>query len=199
VSAPDESSQTGSMLVVHATKKLLERLRPEALAGPETSSTTMLGSWYATVLFWRPQVALFVNEATLLPVLMPLAPAVTLLERFRAALATLLVAHGAAEEVISAELAEMEHHVLAKTTDRSVVGMLNEFAFLADAWRDQDGGTDLLGLSLRLARLPAARSTAVTSARTESSMPGCARRPAARVVEVQRAACVTGTFGARPR
>jgi hypothetical protein len=32
----------------------------------------MLGSWYATVLLWKPQVALLVNEKTLLPVLMPL-------------------------------------------------------------------------------------------------------------------------------
>jgi hypothetical protein len=34
----------------------------------------MLGQWYATAVFWKPQVALFVNESTLLPVLMPLAP-----------------------------------------------------------------------------------------------------------------------------
>jgi hypothetical protein len=39
----------------------------------------MLGSWYATVLLWKPQVALLVNEKTLLPVLMPLAPAKDLL------------------------------------------------------------------------------------------------------------------------
>lgn len=32
----------------------------------------------ATALFWKPQVALLVNEPTLLPVLMPLAPAATL-------------------------------------------------------------------------------------------------------------------------
>lgn len=142
------------MLVVHATKKLLERLRPTVLAGPATSSTTILGSWYATVLFWRPQVALFVNEATLLPVLIPLAPAVTLLERFSATLDTVLTAHGAAEEVISAELAVMEDRVLAKTTNRSVVGIMNEFAFLAAAWRDPNGDSDLLGLSLRLAGTP---------------------------------------------
>ncbi|MFZ2056684.1 MAG: hypothetical protein WAV54_04685 [Acidimicrobiales bacterium] len=29
-------------------------------------STGMLGEWYANVWFWRPQVAVFVNEGTLL-------------------------------------------------------------------------------------------------------------------------------------
>jgi len=40
--------------------------------------TTYLGNWYVTALFWKPQVALLVNERTLLPVLMPLAPAAEL-------------------------------------------------------------------------------------------------------------------------
>jgi hypothetical protein len=34
-------------------------------------STTRLGDWYVNVLFFKPQVALFVGEATLLPVLTP--------------------------------------------------------------------------------------------------------------------------------
>ena len=57
-------------------------------------SSTALGSWYATALFWKPQVALFVNESTLVPVLMPLAPAATVIDRFPAALATLPEALG---------------------------------------------------------------------------------------------------------
>jgi hypothetical protein len=42
----------------------------------------MTGRRYATAFFWRPQVALFVNESTLLPVLIPLAPATTVIARF---------------------------------------------------------------------------------------------------------------------
>ncbi len=56
------------MLVLHATKKLRDRLRGAAAHQGEPS-TTALGDWYATVLFWRPQLALFVNEPTLLSVL----------------------------------------------------------------------------------------------------------------------------------
>ena len=48
----------------------------------------------------------------------------------------------------------MEHHVLTKTTNGSVVGMMNEFAVLADALCDQEGEADLLGLSLRLTDTP---------------------------------------------
>jgi hypothetical protein len=73
-------SQDGRVLIVRATKKLLDRIGPPSL-GEGEQSTTLMGQWYPTALFWRPHVALFVNEPTL-PVLMPLAPAGTLLARF---------------------------------------------------------------------------------------------------------------------
>jgi hypothetical protein len=66
---------------IHATKKLRDRVKAP-LAEPVEQPSTVLGKWYATALFWKPQVALFVNEATLVPVLLPLAPAATLAERF---------------------------------------------------------------------------------------------------------------------
>ena len=65
------------MLIVRATKKLLDRIGPPNL-DVEDHSTTLMGQWYATAMFWKPQVALFVNEPTLLPVLLPLVPAATL-------------------------------------------------------------------------------------------------------------------------
>ncbi len=124
------------MLVVHATKKLRDRLGGAAAHQGEPS-TTALGDWYATVLFWRPQLALFVNEATLLPLLVllvPLGPLATLLERFVPALGTLLSAHCASPAFVGAETKEMAECRVAKTTNRSVVGMINEFAFLAGAY-----------------------------------------------------------------
>ena len=80
------------MFVVHATKKLLDRCGGPAPA--ETPTTTALGDWYATALFWKPQVALFVNESTRLPVFVRLAPAGTLIPRFVTDLTTVLGAHG---------------------------------------------------------------------------------------------------------
>ena len=41
----------------------------------------------------------------------------------------------------------------AKTTNRSLVGMLNKFSFLADCWRPRFG-EDLVVLSQRLAETP---------------------------------------------
>ena len=64
----------------HCTKKFLDRIK-QPLAMPLPPPTTALGNWYATALYWKPQLALLVNEQTLLPVLMPLAPTSTLAAR----------------------------------------------------------------------------------------------------------------------
>jgi len=81
------------LYTIHATKKLLDRVRHpvgEATAAPSTA----LGNWYANALFWKPQVALFLNESTLLPVLVPLAPASSVTARFPEQLARVLDALG---------------------------------------------------------------------------------------------------------
>jgi hypothetical protein len=140
------------MLVVHATKKLADRLR-SAPRHTDESSTTALGSWYATALFWRPQVALFVNESTLLPVLVPLAPAATVVDRFVAELGPLLIAQGASSKFAEVEKQEMYEWRLAKTSNRSVVGIMNEFSYLGAA-QAQDRGMSSRELSLRLSQIP---------------------------------------------
>jgi hypothetical protein len=141
------------VLVVHGTKKLRDRLKAIPLHGSE-SSTTALGDWYATAVFWRPHVCLFVNEASLLPVLLPLAPSATLAARFPDALSDVLAAHGAADSFRAAERAEMVDVRLATTTNRSVVGTMNEFIFLAQTYTQGTVRPDLLELSLRLAQTP---------------------------------------------
>jgi hypothetical protein len=143
----------GRVLIVRATKKLLDRVGPPSL-GEGEQSTTVLGQWYATVVFWRPQVALFVNEPTLLPMLMPLAPAATLLARFPQQVATVLAAHATPDAIIREELRQMRDHRIAKTANRSVVGIMNEFTYLAEAYRDGTPAPDLLGLAKRLATTP---------------------------------------------
>jgi hypothetical protein len=141
------------VFVVRGTRKFLDRVgRPAVEAiGP---STTALGAWYATALFWKPQVALFVNELTLLPVLAPFAPAATVVDRFPADLATVLEAHGISRDFVDHELAEMSEHQLAKTRSRSVLGVMNEFVHLGNAYRHEDGVSDLVTLSLWLAEVP---------------------------------------------
>jgi hypothetical protein len=139
------------MIIVHGTRGFRDRV-PGPAAGPGDASTTVLGAWYATVLRWRRPAALFVNELTLLPLVMPLAPARTLLTRFPDALAELLSAHRLPVPLIEGEHAEVLEHRLAPTANRSLVGVMNEFAFLADAHRAEQ--PDLMRLSMRLATTP---------------------------------------------
>ena len=123
------------MYSLHCTKKLLDRIKP-SIAVSWPPPTTALGNWYATALFWKPQLALLVNERTLLPVLMPLAPASALAARFPDELAAALSRHGASQKFIERELAAMTEVAMGKTANRSVVGTMNEFSFLAEGYRE---------------------------------------------------------------
>ncbi len=140
------------MLVVRGTKKLRDRLKKAPAARPDDHSTTELGDWFATALFWRPQVALLVNQQTFLPVLVELAPASTLLDRVPAAIETVLRQHGTGHEFLSAERGAMQEVRLAPTNDRRVVGVMHELTFQAEI-RHEEGATDLVELSLDLARV----------------------------------------------
>jgi hypothetical protein len=122
------------VFVVRGTRKFLDRVGGPTGA-PTERSTIALGDWYATVLFWKPQVALFVNESTLLPVLVPFAPAATVVDRFRTAVATVLRAHRLSDSFIEHEMAEMTEHRLATTKNRRVIGIMNEFARLGGIYR----------------------------------------------------------------
>lgn len=142
------------MFALHCTAKLRNRLnRLPDVARPATS--TALGDWYAAALFWRPQqVALLVNEQTLLPILMPLAPARSLPERFGPALEQLLRQHGIDRDFIESELADMTEVAVVKTSNCQVVGTMNEFCFEATVHREESGATDLIPLAMRLAMTP---------------------------------------------
>jgi hypothetical protein len=141
------------MNTIHCTKKLLDRVKLPVSA-VAAAPTSYLGNWYATALFWKPQVALLVNERTLLPVLMPLAPAAELAQRFPEYLASVLFAHGAPHSLVVHELNAMLDFQYAKTANRSLVGMLNQFTYLAEGYRDYNQSSDLRWLSMKLSETP---------------------------------------------
>ena len=141
---------------VHARRPRHEEAPGPAGAGHAGVGTDIdhpLGDWYASAWAWRPQVALFVSEATLFPILMPLAPAATLLARFPDGLAQALAAHDVPEAFITQELSRMQDVRLGKTASRSVLGIMNEFTVLAQTVRG-DTTTDLTDLAHWLARTP---------------------------------------------
>ena len=142
------------MVVIRGTKKFLDRVDGPHVDQPDQPDQ-QLGSWYANVLFFKPRLALLVNEATLLPLFMPLAPAATLLQRFPHELARLLEAHRVAPSFIEHQVAGARTSVLARTVNRRVVGVMTEYAQLADYRRERHHDpTDPRALSIALARTP---------------------------------------------
>jgi hypothetical protein len=139
-------------MVVRATKRFLDRVRASTVSEGESSG--VLGDWYVNVLRWRRPVALFVNERTLLPVVVGLAPAASVIDRVPPLFAALSHQLGADAGATDREVATMRDYVLAKTANRSVVGVVNEFGRLADDYRATRDVVDLTELSRWLAQTP---------------------------------------------
>lgn len=113
----------------------------------------VLGDWYANMLFWRKQVALFVNASSFVPVLMLLAPASGVVGRFPAAMAEVFATLGIDPRFVQAETTEMGSVALAKTASRQVLGAMNEFVFMAEHTisTGRSDPDDLVGMSVWLA------------------------------------------------
>ena len=89
-------------------------------------STAVLGDWYVTLLFARPQwLLLFVSETTRLPVVLPARELATMADRFRIALTDMLRALNVEAPFITRELGAMVDVTFAKTNSRSVLGTIN--------------------------------------------------------------------------
>lgn len=95
---------------IHGTKKLLDRVKQPIVPIVE-QPTTVLGNWYATAIFSRPHAAFLVNETTLLPVLLRLAPAASLADRFPEALESMLKVFGIKAAFIASERWAMPRRV----------------------------------------------------------------------------------------
>ena len=135
-----------SVYTIHGTKKLLDRVK-KPIAPVVEQPTTALGNWYATAIFWRPQAAFLVNESTLFPVMLPLAPAASLAERFPETLESILKVLGVNAAFVVSERWAMSEPSFSKTANRSVLGVMNRLEFELDYVRDRVG-PDLQDLSL---------------------------------------------------
>jgi hypothetical protein len=97
---------------------------------PLVSCKNALGHWYANIVTINGcPFVLAMSERSLLSVLLPGAPFVSLTERLPGALAQLLRALSVPESQISAELTAMQPIVIAATGNRQLLGCLNQFAF----------------------------------------------------------------------
>ena len=140
------------MFTLRCTRKLLRRI-DETPSSEAVAPTTVLGDWYANLLYLRPQqLVLAMNERTLLCALVPAAPAATVAERLRLEVGGLLRDIGVPADTIEAELAAMEHVAIGATASRAVLGCMNDAVYQLGAYpRGARGELDLRTVSLHLA------------------------------------------------
>lgn len=115
----------------------LRRTQKLAAALPATSvdppvPTTALGDWYANRLIVdRKPLLLLLSSRSLLPILLPARDVRTLAARLGEVVAGRLRRLGIDASLIKAEISAMQPVHVAKTADRSVVGIMVDFASMA--------------------------------------------------------------------
>lgn len=124
------------MFTLHATAKLLRSLKVDVV--PPVVPTTRLGNWYANHLRGPRSPIVCVSERTYLPVVIKPCAASALPRALADALGTLLTTIGIPDALVEQERFAMAQAAWAKTESRSLLGVLNEQAFLATTLLEQD-------------------------------------------------------------
>lgn len=130
------------MVRLRATAKVLRSLtRSEPTDAP---SDTALGDWYANrIVVDRIPILLLISSATLLPLLLRARGVRSLPDALPEIVGTRLHRLGVPGAVIDAEIAAMHPVRVAKTLDRSVLGVLVDFGkllphYLPQGWNEGD-------------------------------------------------------------
>ena len=142
------------MVTLRCTQKLLRRVHEPPSAAPP-GPTTLLGDWYANILFRKPQqLIVCISERTLLPVIVPAKEIDAFPARLALAVQEVLLALGIPAALADRERAEMQQFVFGRTKSKRVLGSLNEriseLCYVMDGRRDES----LLDRSLFLAEAP---------------------------------------------
>ena len=119
-----------NVLTIRCTRKLLKRLRAEAIIDPP-SPTNRLGNWYAKLLFVRRvRLIICISERSLLPVIVEARDASSFSPRFRDAARSVLQGIGAGPDMVGREVRAMGSVAIGMTANRRVLGSLNDLAGL---------------------------------------------------------------------
>jgi hypothetical protein len=119
------------MVVLRCTQQLLLRLKQFGDLLP-VESTTRLGDWYGNILpIGRRQHLLFISERSRLPVVIPIREVKRLGTVFPDAVCERLAVVGVTIEDIADERTRMSEIAFGRTSNRSLLGTLNDFAFMA--------------------------------------------------------------------
>lgn len=123
---------SGTMVVLRCTRQLLSRLK-QLDDGPPVKSTTTLGDWYGNVIrMGNRHVLLFISERSRLPVLIPIRQANKLRTVLPEAMSDMLAWMRVPEEVVAEEREQMSAAVFGRTNSRSLLGTMNDYAFMSD-------------------------------------------------------------------
>ena len=136
------------MVMLRCSQSLLKRLRRPIEDKPATSC---LGDWYARPIFAKPRhVVLCTNERSLLCFVIPLAPIVDFIDRFRTAATHRIRQIPAPPELLDGEQAMLAEVSPGRARSRSVISTMNHFTYGAKFWLDErpDGDLEELGLWL---------------------------------------------------
>lgn len=143
------------MVTLRPTQKLRSLL--PLSAGPSVPSDTALGDWYVNrLLVDRRPLLLLVSASSLLPIVIPARDVRSLPSRLGDLVAARLRRLGVSESVLGAERDAMGTVSVGPTLDRSVVGILVDFANGVPHYLDQGrwDETSLTDVEARLENTP---------------------------------------------
>jgi hypothetical protein len=142
------------MYALRCTRKLLDRAAVQVQQTSD-SPTTVLGDWYANILFCRPHhLVLCLSERTLLPVVALAKDLPALPRRLQSGLHEVLASLGIPEIAITAELDQMESMCFAPTASRRIIGAMNDFMYHFEAEYDMNPNHSMLERARSLAEMP---------------------------------------------
>lgn len=127
------SSYYTCVRLIHCTQKLLKEMGPPTIETSSSESPEGLGNWYANLLrIDKRKCLLFTNEKTLYTFLIPKVLKANLKnieQEFLINLSYNLQCEGFRIDVINRVMQEYQEIGFAKTSNRQVLGSMNEFAF----------------------------------------------------------------------
>jgi hypothetical protein len=141
------------MATLRCTAKLRKRLGIAGSGKPQ-APLNALGDWYANILFTRSGHYVIVeSERSRLPVLVSARDLPNFPSRFLQTLSEVLDDLGVPTHQIEREVEAMHPLHFGKTMNKSVLGTLNDHAFLAKLWL-APGDLSIYDVTLRLAEVP---------------------------------------------
>jgi len=142
------------MITLCCSLKVRKRLGLLDKLPPPKPATNVLGNWYVSLQhFGKLQMILAISEASLLSVVFPARDLRLTLERnLQAGLGGVLLALGVNDKLVTREQQEMEEVAYATTTNRSVIGSMNQLGMFLSY--ELERTADLLSLALRLSNIP---------------------------------------------